>query len=206
MLAADLDEAGLDELERARRWWVRSSQSFAQTAHVGTGWSMSVQRGSNNARTVWNRLGRFADAAERLGRVAIENRDALEVIDAYDDVDGVIYCDPPYLGSTRTSIGGGRRPGGDYAFEFASREQHEALAGALGGCRATVLVSGYPSSLYDQLYAGWWRVEREVLCRASNGRSGRNHHRTEVVWSNRPFDRGLFGALSQAATSACPAN
>ena len=191
-LAADLDEEGLDDLERARRWWVRSSQSFAQTAKIGTGWSTSVQRGSNNARSVWNRLGRFAAAAERLGAVTIENRDALEVIAAYDVDGGVIYCDPPYLGSTRTSVAGGRRPKGDYAHEFAAPEQHETLAETLMRCRATVLVSGYPSALYDELYEGWSRVERQVLCRASNGRSGRNFHRTEVLWSNRSLDDGLF--------------
>lgn len=161
--AADLSEPGLDDLERARRWWVRSSQSFAQVAKVGTGWSTSVERGSNNARSVWNRLGRFAAVAARLGPVSIENRDAVEVVAAYDTPDGVIYADPPYLGTTRSAIAGGRRPNGDYFHEFATEEQHRALAEALRSARSAVLLSGYPSELYEELYGGWWRTERRVL-------------------------------------------
>ncbi len=184
--AADLDVEDLDDLERARRWWVRSSQSFGQMAKSGTGWSTSIQRGSNNARSVWNRLDRFAACAHRLGCVAIENRDALEVVERYDDPRGAMYVDPPYLGSTRSVRDGRRR--GDYAHEFLSDAQHEDLAGVLGRARAAVLVSGYPSDLYEKLYAGWWRTERQVLCRVSNGRSATNGRRTEVIWSNRPLD------------------
>src|ERR1044072_806667 len=107
---------------------------MAWTTWSGLGWW-------NNAGSVGNRLGRFAAAAERLGPVTIESRDALEIIAAYDVDGGVIYCDPPYLGSTRTAIAGGRRPKGDYPHEFAAPEQHEALAEAVMRCRAAVLVS-----------------------------------------------------------------
>lgn len=194
--AADLGEPGLGELEIARRWWVRVSQSFAKAGSASTGWSTSIKRGSNNARSAWNRLGAFADVAERLGSVTIENRPALEVIERYDAVDGVIYCDPPYLGSTRSAYAGGRRPGGDYVHEMAAEEEHRALADLLASCDATVVVSGYPSPLYDEdLFAGWWRTERRVLRRSSNGRSGQNFHATEVLWANRPLDTGrLFEA------------
>jgi DNA adenine methylase len=115
-------------------------------AKVGTGWSTSIQRGSNNARSAWNRIDRFAAAALRLSCVTIENRDAAEVIQSYDDPDGVIYCDPPYLGTTRSSFhdanGWSRRPAGDYACEFQTDADHTALAEVLGHARATVLVSG----------------------------------------------------------------
>jgi len=189
----------VDDLERARRWWVRSSQSFGQVATTATGWSVSIQRGSNNARSVWNRLGRFAEAAQRLGTVVVENRDALEIVEQFDAADGVIYCDPPYLGETRTSMRDGRRPGGDYRHEFDTPEQHEQLAARLRAAKAAVFVSGYPSDLYEDLYAGWSKVERRVLRRVSNGRSGRQYHATEVIWSNQAInDRlDLWGA-SQA--------
>ena len=182
---AAVDDPAADELERARRWWVRSTQSFGQMAKVATGWSTSIQRGSNNARSVWNRLDRFTAAAHRLGPVVIENRPAVEVIDRYDAPDGVIYCDPPYLGSTRSSIAGGRRPGGDYAHEFHTDADHRTLAEALLRARATVLISGYHSPLYDELYEGWDCIERRVLRRVSNGRSSINSHAVEVIWSNR---------------------
>jgi DNA adenine methylase len=191
--AADPDE--LDPVERARRWWVLSTQSFGQTAKRGTAWCASVQRGSNNARSVWNRIGRFAAIAERLGPVVIENRDALEVIARYQTADAVIYCDPPYLGSTRSSYADGRRPDGDYPHEFATEAQHRALAELLHTSAAAVLLSGYPSDLYDELYAGWGRRDYQVVRRSSNGRSsGASSHVTECVWINRalPADRLAF--------------
>jgi DNA adenine methylase len=189
--AADLDEPGLDDLERARRWWVRSSQSFGKATKRGTACSTSSQRGFNNVRSVWNRLDRFTVAAERLGPVVIEHDDALAVIERYSAPDAAIYCDPPYLDATRTSYAGGRRPRGDYSHEFASGADHRRLADALHATPAAVLVSGYPSTLYDtELYADWSRLERQVTCRTSNGARGPNTHATEVIWSNRPLGDG----------------
>lgn len=174
--SADVDEPADDPLERARRWWVMSSQSFGQMAKVGTGWSTSIERGSNNARSIWNRLGLFAPAGGRLGPVTIENRHAFEVIERYSAADGVLYCDPPYVGSTRSSIASGRRPGGDYAVEFHTEHEHRQLAEVLRASPATVLLSGYPSALYEDLYDGWSRLQRTVLRRSSNGRSSRERH------------------------------
>lgn len=191
---ADLRDPDLDELEIARRWWVRVCQSFARTDAYNTGWSTSIKRGSNNARTAWNRTAYFAQIAERLGTVTIENLDALAVIERYGTtVDGAIYADPPYLGSTRSSYGGDsgriRRPGGDYVHEFHTDDQHRALAEVLGRSPAFVIVSGYSSPLYEDLYAGWHRVERRVLRQPSNGQGGKNFHAQEVLWSNRPLER-----------------
>lgn len=184
--AADLHDDSIDELERARRWWVRTNQSFAHTGTDATGWATSIKRGSNNARTVLNRIDRFAGAAERLATVTIENRDALELISEYSTPDGVVYADPPYLLSTRSAMQ--RRPGGDYAHEFASDDDHRALADVLHASPAAVFLSGYHSPLYDELYGAWPRTERRVLRRTSNGRSASQAHVVEVVWSNRPLD------------------
>lgn len=125
-LLADLHDEDLTPLERARRWWVRVNQSFAHTGTDATGWSTSIMRGSNNARTVSNRIGRFAAVAERLATVTIECTDAIALIAAHSVPDAVIYADPPYLISTRSAML--RRPNGDYAHEFASDADHRALA------------------------------------------------------------------------------
>lgn len=186
---ADLSE-DLDDLERARRWWIRTNQSFVHTASIATGWSTSVLRGSNNARTVFNRIERFAAAAERLGHVTIENRDAAYIIERYSTPDCVVYADPPYLMSTR-SAAGKKRPGGDYTHEFGADAEHRDLADLLKASPGTVLLSGYHSPLYDELYADWHRVEKTVLRRSSNGRSGAQMHVDEVVWCNRPFPEVL---------------
>ncbi len=204
-----------DDLERARRFWIRSTQSFGQSAGADFGWSISLAQNVCRPHSVANRVGRFSAAADRLARCFIENMDALELIAKYDTADAVMYVDPPYLWSTRTSFndagsGARRRPRGDYAHEFNTDDDHRALAEVLHGARATVLLSGYASALYDgDLYADWHRVERVVPLHMSNGQSakGRRPKRTEVLWSNRPFNDGrldLTGSTPVGASVAVP--
>lgn len=186
--AADPNDPSIDDLERARRWWCRVNQSFAKNGSGATGWSTSIRRGSNNARSALNRIGRFADAVERLAHVTIENRDALEVIAEYSDERGVIYADPPYLDSTRTAYADGRRPNGEYVHEFATETEHRALAEALHASSSTVVLSGYASALYDDdLYSDWHRTERRVVRGTAAARGGSAVHAVEVLWSNRPL-------------------
>jgi DNA adenine methylase len=61
---------------------------------------------------------------------------------------------------------------------------HVALADALHATAASVLISGYHSPLYDELYAGW--PCREIKASAGVG-NGDERARLEVVWSNREF-------------------
>lgn len=185
---ATIDSTVEDELERARLWWVLSTQAYGAVAKRGTGWSTSIVQNSNNARTVMNRVARFELIIERLQSATIENRNALEIIEKYDVNDGVIYCDPPYLDDVRTSFRDGRRPGGDYVHEFCTADEHRELARRLCACKGAVLVSGYASELYDELYDGWNKAERRVLARSSQRRGGNMRHRTETVWSNRPLE------------------
>lgn len=62
-------------------------------------------------------------------------------------------------------------------------EEHTELASALNDCKSAVVLSGYASPLYDDLYAGWHRREIQT----ATGQGGTWSERTEVVWSNRPF-------------------
>lgn len=189
-MAANLED--LDPIERARVWWVRSTQSFGQSGGPNTGWSISIAQSTNRPRQLQYRLGRFADAAERLLPVFIEHGDALDVIDRYGRPGALIYLDPPYLDATRTAYAGGRRPRGEYAHEFSSEAQHRALADRARSTPATVLLSGYSSPLYDDLYGDWWRAERQVAKNANQGQYKRRGSATEVIWSNRPLDERLL--------------
>ena len=50
------------------------------------------------------------------------------------------------------------------------------------GRKAAVVLSGYPSPLYDRLFEGWHRHEKATWTGQGNGRA----ERTEVAWVNRP--------------------
>lgn len=194
-----------DDLERARRWWVRIVQGFNNAPGAwSTGWSLSSNRGTTEPTSMANLVERFEAVAERLRTVAIENQDALTLIERFDHHDEVIYCDPPYLGSTRA--GRERRSSTlDYVHDMTEDADHIALAEVLTGCSAHVLISGYPSPLYEDLYAGWDRAESTVVRSAAMRRgldpaaTKKKTHTIEVVWSNRPLmsDEHLLSHLDQ---------
>ena len=179
--AAYLDAA--DDLERARRVWVVLTQGRAGTMRR-TGWRFYRDpAGSTYSMPAY--LNAYADrmelAAERIAGVSLECRDALAVVTEYGShPDVLLYCDPPYLGSTRAT---------NYRHEMEGDGEHEALLSALLGCKASVVLSGYASDLYDDALAGWSRVDFSAwtgngIAAASDKTDG---NRTEVLWSNRPL-------------------
>lgn len=176
-MAADLDDQSIDELERARRWWVVVNQGFDATARPKNGWSLSQ---TGEASTTQRRLNRMHACAQRLTRVAIENRDAFDLIDAYDQPGVVIYLDPPYHKDARASFGA------HYAVEFRTDANHVDLASRLKECAATVLLSGQHTAVYSELYADWHVTERGTR-RSSGAHKGTSDEVTEVLWSNRPL-------------------
>jgi DNA adenine methylase len=135
---------------------------------------------------------RMRGAAARLAHVSLECRDALDVIRDYGKHDEVlIYADPPYLGSTRTSR--------QYLVEMSHDAEHQALAEVLHECKATVVLSGYASPLYDDLYADWHQRSVETYTGQGNHTGGGDSTRTEVFWSNRAVtdrDYHLFSEVS----------
>lgn len=192
-------EPAADDLERARRVWVRLSQGRGGMLRR-TGWRFY----RNPARSTKSMLGylagyveRIIEDAGRLAGVSLECRPAIDVVRDYGQhPDVLLYCDPPYLGSTRGW-------GNNYVHEMRDDAQHVELAEVLRGCAAAVVLSGYPSPLCDDLYADWSRVE--VKAWTGNGirgdRSKTDGDRVEVLWSNRPTTPSLFDDESQEASA-----
>ena len=89
----------------------------------------------------------------------------------------LVYSDPPYLLQTRTS---GRR----YRFDYQERD-HVELLKQLGRLPCPVILSGYPSALYDQWLGDWQTLELQVMNQAGV--------RTEKLWFNFTPER-LFWA------------
>lgn len=168
--SADLDTP--DELERARRVWVRLTQGRSNSMKP-TGWKFEADTRGHAGRLI-EFARRMEEVAVRLKRVSLDNRDALDVVKAYGHEPTVcIYADPPYLGSTRAA---------NYRMEMLEDDLHVQLAAALRECKASVVLSGYASPLYEDLYPGWHRMELKAPT-ALSGRAAEN----EVLWSNVPL-------------------
>jgi len=176
-----------DEVEAARRVWVRLTQSRGKSMKR-TGWWNS--RGS--ARDIPGSLQSFAsritDCAARLADVSLESRDALDLIRDYgDDATTCLYVDPPYLGSTRAT---------NYRVEMLDDDAHRTFADALNECKASVVLSGYDSPLYAELFDGWHRMDLAAPTTLSG-----DTDRVEVLWSNRPIgEPDLFTEFGEAAS------
>jgi DNA adenine methylase len=82
--------------------------------------------------------------ADRLLRVQIENRPALEVISLYDAADTLFYCDPPYLHETRGDANA-------YAYEM-DEAQYKEFAEVINNCRGFAAISGYDHPIMDKIF------------------------------------------------------
>jgi DNA adenine methylase len=111
----------------------------------------------------------------RLKRVVILNRSALDVLRTEDGPDSLHFCDPPYLPSTRTA------PHAYGRFDMTEGDHRELLE-RLRSVQGKVMLSGYPSRLYDTALAGWTRYTFDVPNHAAM--SGVKGRRIEVVWCN----------------------
>ena len=182
-------EDGINDVERARRFYIRARQTrtgLAQTASLGR-WANckdTSRAGMSGVVSRW--LGGVEvldEIAQRLLRVQIENRPAIDVMKLYDGPQTLFYCDPPYLHATR----------GDskaYGFEMTEGE-HRHFADAVNQCKGMVAVSGYDHPLMAELFASdrWFKtIGADKTIHSTKGT------RQEVLWTNfpPPIDKGLF--------------
>lgn len=171
-----------DDLERARRVWVRITQGRTGTLRR-TGWRYYVDpagSGIGMPGYLEGYVDRMAAAAERLHRVSLECMPALDLVVKYGrHASACLYVDPPYLGATRA--------GTNYQTEMPDEAAHLALLDALLAAPAAVVVSGYASTLYDTHLRDWTRIE----IASATGQGGSYQPRTEVIWTNRAVVPGI---------------
>lgn len=172
-------EPTLSSFERARRFYVRARQvrtGLAQTATLGR-WANCKQtsrRGMSGVISRWlGGVELLPDIAERLLRVQIENRPAIEVIQLYDSPSTLFYCDPPYLHETRGDTNA-------YGYEMTNTE-HTQLAEVLNSVKGLVALSNYESEFLDKLYLKehWYKHITSPKTIHST-----KDTRQEVLWTN----------------------
>lgn len=177
-LACKLDPK-CSPLERARRFYIRARQvrtGLAQTASIGR-WANckdTSRAGMSGVISRWlGGVEMLPWIAERLLRVQIENRPAVDVIRLYDSPTTLFYCDPPYVHETR---------GDSKAYKHEmTNDEHRCLAKVLNACKGRVAISNYQCDLIDGLYPAkrWMKtVTAEKTNHATKGK------RTEILWTN----------------------
>lgn len=157
--------------QRAAGFLIKCWQGHGfRTNGYKVGWKSDVQ-GRERMYALWNwyRLPDWiVDITERLRKVQIENRPALEVIERFNYKNVFMYLDPPYLLSTRAAK--------QYKHEM-SEEEHEQLLKSILQSDAKIMISGHDSDMYNDYLVGWQK-ETFKSCSEYGGQ------RTEVVWMN----------------------
>lgn len=178
----DAYDPSKNDIEMARRTIFRS---FASIGSDGVNRKNSGFRGLKNrqsgvtAASEWSRYPSAIQAfVDRLQGVVIERRPALQILSIYDRRNSLFYVDPPYLMGTRSTSTV------RYIHEMTDAD-HVELADALKQLKGMVVLSGYRSELYDELYSGWRMVEKSN--KAQNGK-----RRVECLWMSPNVRTTLF--------------
>lgn len=173
------DPNGGSDVECARRTIARAFLGFQGSGTAGTaftrkglprrtGFRSLATRGDTFPATDW---ATYVDAipafTDRLQGVVIEQYPALELIERFDAVHTLHYVDPPYVTETRGSHV-------TYHYEMTDVD-HRTMAAVLRRLKGMVVLSGYRTPLYDELFADWERHDVE-----SYGLT--NTKRVESVW------------------------
>ena len=167
-----------DELENARRFLIRHQMSVAGNggARYRSGWRHNGPSNSHGGVVgQWRKRPEIVMAcSSRLLEAQIEQMDARYLVPRLDDTETLFYADPPYLNGTRSRPG---KSGKLYRQEMMSPEAHLQLLDALDEARGMVVLSGYPSDLYDERLSHWARYEKLAYGEQAA-------QRTEVIWVN----------------------
>ena len=184
---ANCKKRSVDPIEQAKNYYIYSRLSFSGG---GTRWNSgtSMERlalpSVHDDTMLW-------PTSQRISHLIIEQHDAIACIKKWDHPTHLFYVDPPYLMSARR--GKDKR---QYQYELLEAA-HVELVDALTSTRAGVVVSGYPSPLYEQLFEGWGKRERQVSTLVRD-------QALECLWWKSPSagvnrDRSLPGAVSTGA-------
>lgn len=167
-----------DTVATAAAFFVRARQSrqglmkdFATLSRNRT------RRGMNEQVSSWlTAIDGLPDIHNRMKRVVVLNRDALDVIRQQDGPNTLFYLDPPYMHGSRVTTS-------DYANEM-SYEDHYDLLNELARVKGYFLLSGYPSDLYSEaaVEMGWWREDVQIDNKASSAKV--KEKKTECLWAN----------------------
>ncbi len=177
-LSCEIDPS-LRELERARRFFVRARQvrtGLAQKASLGRWANCKNTSRSGMSGVVSRWLGGIENLefiADRLLRVQIENRPAIEAIEIYDSPETLFCCDPPYIHETRGDTS-------SYGFEMQDID-HVALSKTLNKVDGMVAISNYDCDLMNDLYPSsrWQKYfSQEKTIHSTKDK------RQEVLWVN----------------------
>lgn len=186
-----------NQVERARRTIIRAQMGFGSAGATKgiTGFRIDTKRKYGTAQSLWAKYPeQIAVIGQRLAGVLIENRPAIEVIKAHDDLGTLHYVDPPYMHGTRYK---NAVSGRYYRYEMTDAD-HRELINTLLEAKGMVALSGYASEIYSELLTGWSMNSTSARISAGRGTSSRQ----ECLWLNPACMNALHRSGLQLGATA----
>lgn len=161
----------ISEIERAFYFYYVN-----RTSHNGVGGfstNMVIRRKMSKSTSDYlSSVDRLLELHQRLSKVIILNRDGLSIIGKYNDPNTLIYCDPPYHHTTRTSA--------RYKQDMTNDEQLLFLD-VVNKSKSKILISGYKNDVYDEHLKDWEEINFEV--KTISG-TFEKKTKVETLWKN----------------------
>jgi len=186
-----------NQIERARRTIIRAQMGFGSAGATKgiTGFRIDTKRKYGTAQSLWTKYPeQIAVIGQRLAGVLIENRPAIDVIKAHDDIGTLHYVDPPYMHGTRYK---NAVSGRYYRYEMTDAD-HRELIYTLLEAKGMVALSGYDSEIYRELLTGWSMNSTSARISAGRGTSSRQ----ECLWLNPACMNALHRSGLQLGATA----
>jgi DNA adenine methylase len=168
-----------DPIERVVRFMVANRMSRGGLMR-DFAWSERKRGGRPGDENAWRTLMKeLPFIAQRLTGVEFYESDGVDLIKRFDSSDTLIYCDPPYVQSTRSARDA-------YSHEMTD-QAHLRLLDTITSVRAMVVISGYDNQIYNRALHSWERIEIEMP--NNSGQTKVKRRRTEVLWASPGCDR-----------------
>jgi DNA adenine methylase len=167
---------GGNPIERAAALFTLCRQSMSGRMKGFAPTERTRLRGGRNGgvNAWWNAIDGLEAVHRRLQDVKVLCRPALEVIHSEDSPATLFYLDPPYPHESRTATK-------VYAHEMTTAD-HRELLDTIRRVKGKVILSSYPSKLYDDALAGWKRDAKDIANHASGSKT--KDRETECLWCN----------------------
>lgn len=161
-------------IERAWAIYIMAHQSYSSI--LDSTWSCGMKQNTAEKKFASKKVAFVKTYSDRLEKVQIECRDALEVITTRDSATTLFYLDPPYFNSDMGHYGG------------YTRDNFEELLVLLSKIKGKFLLSSYPSELLEKYSRKYkWKTKKIEMNLSVQGAKKNGRKKTEVLTANYPI-------------------
>lgn len=167
-----------DRIIKAVKFFVAARQAFSGV--LGSGWGYETKTENKNVMAWINTIDGLPRIHSRLRRVQVQSENWDKIIDIYDGLDTLFYCDPPYVHETRVDAK-------VYEHEMTA-DDHRKFIDRMLNVKGMVVISGYVHHIYEPLEkSGWKRHDLDMACNPSRTIEATRNRRIESVWV-KPYE------------------